>query len=814
MLLIALLKRDFSFTLTSYRELQYQNLEYQRELKMMSQFRRKKSLCLYVLIAFFGLISGSWAVTPKVLENKQNSTQANHEKPSLEIGPADIELKIKDIRKRLTDVETAENEQTARQLGITLSQLQEQTVKLKELESVYQRLLTALKKKNTLEKEETLFKEKAQPQQQIALSKNPPYSLSFYDTILDKLITDDHKKETATLGISLADKALEDSRSRLEESQQDLRKYKEKLESIEPGKDTGDLKWGYTQAQLKLELSQAIFNLQRTTKQNLSTEVRLAEQNADVTQQNLVWVSKNLHFDNTDLEKQIEAINRNRDELQKRLKDQLRGQMKVETAWLQAQEKLENAKEKTDIALAKARLEAADADREASQQLLEQTEDILNLLNQQEQVWKNRYALVKGEADSEKRDTWKEEIEAGKVKIERTLRLQESYQNSLQLQIASLEKQILDQGYSKDLRRELENRLGALRTLARGGLEYLSMLQATLRLNQRLLDEITKKRERVDLWKNLTTVMEKVKNIWNLELWVIDEHGVTVKKVAMALITLIIGFVFVRRLILRWIQGLLVRVHMKETTTAAVEKIINYFIIFLIVLFALRVVNIPLTLFTFLGGAVAIGVGFGAQNLINNFISGFIVMAEQPIKIGDLIEIEGTFAMVEEIGARCTRIRTSGNVQILVPNSSFLEKNIINWTLSDKEVRAQVTVGVVYGSPVREAERIMLQVADEHKRVRQNPKPFVLFNDFGDNALIFDLYFWINMNRIMDRRIIESDIRFRIDELFREAGIVIAFPQRDVHLDAKKPLEFRMVNDDNRSDVKEERKPGDKGIEL
>jgi potassium efflux system protein len=682
-------------------------------------------------------------------------------------------------------------------LGITLSQLQERTVKFKELESVYQRLLTALKKKNTLEKEETLFKEKAQAPQQIALSKNPPYSLSFYDTILDKLITDDHKKETATLGLSLADKALEDARIKLEENLQDLRKYREELEAIEPGKDTGNLKWVYTQTQLELELSQAIFNLQRTTKQNLSIEVRLAKQNADVTQQNLVWVSKNLHFDNADLEKQIEAINRNRDELQKRLKEQLRGQMKVETFWLQAQERLANAKKKTDIALAKARLEAADADREASQQLLEQTEDMLNLLNQQEQVWKNRYGLVKGEADSEKIDSWKKEIEAGKVKIERTLRLQESYQNSLQLQITSLEKQLLDQGYSKDLRRELENRLGALRTLARGGLEYLSMLQATSRLNQRLLDEITNKRERVDLWKKLTTVMGKAKNIWNLELWVIDEHGVTVKKLAMALITLIIGFVFVRRVILHWIRGLLVHVHMKETTTAAVEKIINYFIIFLIVLFALRVVNMPLTLFTFLGGAVAIGVGFGAQNLINNFISGFIVMAEQPIKIGDLIEIEGTFAMVEEIGARCTRIRTGGNVQILVPNSSFLEKNIINWTLSDKEVRAQVTVGVIYGSPVRETERIMLQVADEHKKVRKAPKPFVLFNDFGDNALIFDLYFWISMNRIMDRRVIESDIRFRIDELFREAGIVIAFPQRDVHLDVPKPLEFRIVKDED-----------------
>jgi small-conductance mechanosensitive channel len=761
----------------------------------MLHFKIKKSLCLYVIIALFGLVSMSWAAVPRVLENKQSPTLVNHQKPLPEIDPADIELKIKDIKKRLSDVEAAENKQTAHQLGITLSQLQERTVKLKELESVYQRLLTALKKKKTLEKEETLFQEKARPQQQIALSKNPPYSLSFYDTILDKLITDEHEEETAILGVSLAEKALADAKSKLDESRQDLRKYKEELESIEPGKDTANLNWAYTQAQLDLELSQAIFNLQRTTKQNLSMEVRLAKQNADVTQQNLVWVSKNLHFDNADLEKQIEAINLNKDELKKRLKDQLRRQIKVETAWLQAQERLANARKKTDIALAKARLEAADTEREVSQRLLEQTEDMLNLLNQQEQVWKNRYTLVQGGIDPEKIDAWQREFRADNVKIERTLRLQESHQNSLQPQITSLEKQLLDQGYSKDLRRELENRLSALGALERGGLEYLSMLQATLRLNQRLLDEIAHKREHVDLWKKLTTLIGKVKNIWDLELWVIDENRVTIKKLAIALITLIIGFIFVKRIILFWIRRLLARVHMKETTTAAVEKIINYIIVFLIILFALRVVNIPLTLFTFLGGAVAIGVGFGAQNLINNFISGFIVMAEQPIKIGDLVEIEGTFAMVEEIGARCTRIRTGANVHILVPNSSFLEKNIINWTHSNKEVRAQVTVGVIYGSPVREVERIMLKVADEHQRVRRAPKPFVLFNDFGDNALIFDLYFWIRMERIMDRRIIESEIRFRIDELFREAGIVIAFPQRDVHLDIQKPLKFHMVKD-------------------
>ena len=95
----------------------------------------------------------------------------------------------------------------------------------------------------------------------------------------------------------------------------------------------------------------------------------------------------------------------------------------------------------------------------------------------------------------------------------------------------------------------------------------------------------------------------------------------------------------------------------------------------------------------------------------------------------------------------------------------------------------------------------MLQVAEENKRVKKSPKPFVLFNDFGDNSLIFDLYLWISMNRIMDRRIIESDIRFHIDELFREAGIVIAFPQQDVHLDVQQPLKFRMVKDEDVSGI-------------
>ncbi len=758
----------------------------QATLLQFNRFGRTMTIVWIVLSLCFGL--------PHAWATKSTPPDGNQQEKSFQIDPAGIELKIKDTKIRLKQALAEENEQTALRLGVTLSQLQERTIKLRDLETIYQRLVTALNKKTVLEKEETFLREKVEGRQQNALSQNPPYSLSFYDSILDQLAAADHNKETAGLEAKLVERALEEAVSRLEEGQQNLRRIKEEKESKTSGTEDPQLSWKLAQAQLELETSQAIFDLYKVVKKNLAIEMRLAAQRVELVKQNITWVKKHLNFDEADLKKQLEILEKSRRELKMRLKEQLRGQIKVETAWTQAQQKALNVKKDSEIILARAALEATEARRETSQRLLEQTEDMLQLLNQREQAWKNRYALIKAKVEPGQLDSWFKTFDAYRIKNERTVRLQENFQTSLNTRIVALEKQVSEQKSTSGLRHELNNRLQALRTLSNGNLEYLSMLQSTLQLHQRLLNEIGAQRQELGLWQALNFFAGELQDVWNFELWVIDEHGVTVKKLVIAVVFLIVGLVLIKRFFLLMTRRLLARTHLQETTAAAVEKITHYIAILLIVLFALRVVNIPLTLFAFLGGAVAIGVGFGAQNLINNFISSFIIMAEQPIKIGDLIDIEGNFAMVEEIGARCTRIRTGGNVHILVPNSSFLEKNIINWTLSDKEVRARVTVGVIYGSPVREVERLMLNVANEHKKVKKKPEPFVLFKDFGDNALIFNLYFWINMNRLMDRQIIESDIRFRIDELFREAGIVIAFPQRDVHLDTQKPLEFRIVD--------------------
>ena len=282
--------------------------------------------------------------------------------------------------------------------------------------------------------------------------------------------------------------------------------------------------------------------------------------------------------------------------------------------------------------------------------------------------------------------------------------------------------------------------------------------------------------------------------ISNFELWSIDGQVVTVKKAVSSLLIILLGFLIIKSITLLISKRLKASTRINENTASIIQKIVYYFLIVFVVLFALRILNIPLTAFAFLGGALAIGIGFGTQTLMNNFISGFILLAERPIRVGDLIEVDNTRATVEEVGARCTRVKTADNIHILVPNSKFLEQDIINWTLSDKKIRVKITVGVLYGSPVREVERLLLDSAKKHADVHKNPEPYVRFSDFGDNALIFNLYFWVSMNNIFERLRISSDIRFSIDESFRSAGIVIAFPQRDLHLDTLKPLDIRIMD--------------------
>jgi small-conductance mechanosensitive channel len=285
-------------------------------------------------------------------------------------------------------------------------------------------------------------------------------------------------------------------------------------------------------------------------------------------------------------------------------------------------------------------------------------------------------------------------------------------------------------------------------------------------------------------------------NIWRAELFRVGGAPVLVSSVVLAALLIAIGYV-VSRVGSRGLARVAARRASLAPGAAFAIQTLSFYILFVAFVFtSLNVVSFPLTVFTIAGGAVAIGIGFGSQNVMNNFISGLILLFERSIRTGDLVSVGGAHGVVEYIGARSTRIRGPDNTQMVVPNSQLVENSLINFTLSDDIQRTGIVVGVAYGSPVRDVERLLRQAVTDQDGIIADRPPQVLFNDFGDNALIFEALFWIRARTVLERRKIESAIRFRIDDLFRAAGITIAFPQRDVHIDVGRPLDVRMVHDD------------------
>lgn len=283
--------------------------------------------------------------------------------------------------------------------------------------------------------------------------------------------------------------------------------------------------------------------------------------------------------------------------------------------------------------------------------------------------------------------------------------------------------------------------------------------------------------------------------VWRHKLFDSGSTPVHVNQIVIAIVIAIIGIIF-SRVLSGFIRRRLVasKVRISVQVAAVIQKIVFYLLTVVILLIALPIAGIPITIFTVIGGALAIGVGFGAQNLFNNLISGFIILVERPIRIGDIVEVDDHRGKIEEIGNRCTRLLRFDGIDILIPNSHFLEQPVVNWTLSDHRIRGSVTVGVAYGSPTDKVKTLITQAAEEHDDVLDQPrKPIVLFTDFGDHTLNFQCYFWTRVTTPIDLDRIASDIRYRIDTLFRENMITIALPQRDVHLDSIAPVKVEIV---------------------
>lgn len=221
-------------------------------------------------------------------------------------------------------------------------------------------------------------------------------------------------------------------------------------------------------------------------------------------------------------------------------------------------------------------------------------------------------------------------------------------------------------------------------------------------------------------------------------------------------------------------------VKLNEGRSSSIIQIFKYIIYVIGFFFIVQSLGIPLDPVFAVFAALGLGIGFALQDVFKDLISGIIILFEGNVTVGDILEVDGLIGTVKEVKLRTSVIRTRDGISIVVPNSRIVNEKVINWSTNNKITRFNVTIGVAYGSDVEKVKELLLQSASEHESVSKRPSPVVMFNDFGDSALIFEVYFWtLETWKI---KIIKSDLRFKIDALFRENNVQIPFPQRDVHL--------------------------------
>jgi small-conductance mechanosensitive channel len=279
----------------------------------------------------------------------------------------------------------------------------------------------------------------------------------------------------------------------------------------------------------------------------------------------------------------------------------------------------------------------------------------------------------------------------------------------------------------------------------------------------------------------LVELKDRIVQLLNFTLFELGETSVTLWTLIYGLV-LIALFVYLVGRLRRWIvKRLLVRVGMDVGAREATGTMVHYALLVVGFIIILQTIGIDLTILNVLAGTLGIGLGFGLQNIVNNFVSGLIILFEGPIKVGDRIEVGDVHGRVTRIGARSATILTNDNIAIIVPNLKFITDNVVNWSHSDEQVRFRVPVTVAADSDLRLVERLLLEAANEDADVLADPAPGVRLLGFGENGFNFELRAWSH-SLIHRRGYLISKLNMAIAEKFAAHGIEIPNPQRDVYI--------------------------------
>ncbi len=628
------------------------------------------------------------------------------------------------------------------------------------------------------------------------LQKKPPYTLSTYDETLNRYEIADQRLKTVASSID----ALEGMKGKLQDA---VAAAEERKERLSKSVERNPLEFRRLEVEVEVaRLNQAI---QRKSFDDSMKKKKVYEEKKKILADAVEKVRSNLEYDEADRKEHNARLDEQTTLVRKEIEELQKAREKIRAQLVRSQGVQSSVRTEKDRLIAEAKTAELEGQLRLNQAAIELNEQKLIYLDETRMIWNIRYDLIKKSLSSEKLWEIRSTVTERMKELENSFQVKQNAFVTSQADLLAAQRE-LEKADLPQVSVSLRNRITSLSKITEIITESVSGTFNLLRQYNRLQEEMNNEFNTLRIAEKVTSYgKDRFLSVWNTTLWSGEGFNVTVAKVVLAVILFGMAFLFSGRITNFLSRKILVRFGMDSSVAQTVRKIIFYILMATFLLSALDLIGIPLTAFAFLGGALAIGIGFGAQNIFNNLISGFILMFSKPIKMDDIIEVDGLYASVVEIGSRATLVKTFDNIDVLVPNSYFLNNKIINWTHTDQKMRVRVNVGVSYGSDVREVERLLFKAVSEHTRVLKNPEPYVLFREFGPSSLDFTVYFWIDM-AVASTVKVPSDIRYRLVALFADAGITIALPQMDVHLDSAAPLALRMQDapEEGREGAREE----------
>ena len=284
-----------------------------------------------------------------------------------------------------------------------------------------------------------------------------------------------------------------------------------------------------------------------------------------------------------------------------------------------------------------------------------------------------------------------------------------------------------------------------------------------------------------EVWIELKELIKSIFELFTQSLFKLGDNDVSLGKILYLLLAFFLLTFLARRLKRFLVEKILINTSMEAGARATVGTVTKFLFIVIGAIVIVQTAGIDMSALTLIAGALGVGIGFGLQNITDNFISGVIILFEKPIKVGDRIDVGDVQGNVMSISFRATQILTNDNISIIVPNSEFISSRVINWSHNDRNIRFRIPVGVSYNEDPEMIKKILMEVADKNPHVLKKPEPTVLFDEYGDSSLNFILAVWTATHT--DRpRVLKSELYFEIFKEFKKHNVEIPFPQRDIHI--------------------------------